>query len=48
MDSEFPSALFDRWISVIVAASVALLEELTARPVPPTAAELDSWVMGRR
>ncbi len=48
MDSEFPSALFDRWISVIVAASVALLEELTARPVPPTAAELDSWLMGRR
>jgi hypothetical protein len=48
MDSEFPSELFDRWLSVVVDAAVTLFEELTARPLSPTAAELDTWLMGRR
>ena len=48
LDSDFPSALFDRWLSVVVDAAATLFEELTARPLPPTAAELDSWLTGRR
>jgi hypothetical protein len=48
MDSEFPPTLFDRWMSVVVDTAVALFEQLTARPLPPTAAELDSWLTGRR
>lgn len=48
MDSEFPSALFDRWITVVLDAVTTLFEDLTARPLPPTADELDSWLMGRR
>ncbi|MEZ0352090.1 YbjN domain-containing protein [Mycobacterium sp. pR1184] len=48
MDSEFPSELFDRWMTLVVDAVVTLFEELTARPLSPTAAELDSWLLGRR
>lgn len=47
MDTDFPPGLFDRWISVAMDSCVALFEELTARPLPPTAAELDSWLSGR-
>jgi Putative bacterial sensory transduction regulator len=48
VDIDYPSELFDRWMSVVVDAAVMLFEELTAGPLPPTGAELDSWLMGRR
>ncbi|MEE3065256.1 MAG: YbjN domain-containing protein [Actinomycetota bacterium] len=48
MDSEFPSELYDRWMSIVVDAAVTLFDDLTARPLPPTGAELNTWLTGRR